>query len=477
METEQKPEQPVSQHNPAQNELDFGANERITPKKVIQAAPSALDKLRSLFAKKEPQESVENKFSARKEPLFTPSNEPVNQNVQAANNIFSAATESAEKVEQKAESLFEQSTQQAEDIAERVENSVENAFETAENTVESAENNLHKIATETVETVENSAETLKTEIKEKAKLKNPETWAILGVLPQKHRRLFIALLALVLLLIFFFIMKPSSDTVQSFEQQNNNEVPIQFQSLDQSQPAEQNVLDAMNGQNQGTETAQTTENQVANTQTAPAANEAPAAQVEPAQPVQMEQPAQVEQPAAQPAAQQTAVARPQVDEAQKAAQEKARQERLAVERAKAEKAKADKLAADKAKAEKAKAEAKAKADKAAAEKAKAEKLMGISSEPKAASKAAPVSSASGSKTLTVPQGVSLMQVFRDNGLKGNLGDINAMTKAAGAGNALSSFKPGDKVQVSLNGGHVSELRLSNGARFVRQANGSYQFKK
>ena len=87
--------------------------------------------------------------------------------------------------------------------------------------------------------------------------------------------------------------------------------------------------------------------------------------------------------------------------------------------------------------------------------------------------AAPTSSA---KTLTVPKGVSLMQVFRDNQL--NISDVNAMSKAAGAGNVLSSFKPGDKVAVSVNSqGRVNEMRLSNGARFVRQSDGSYEYKK
>ena len=53
-----------------------------------------------------------------------------------------------------------------------------------------------------------------------------------------------------------------------------------------------------------------------------------------------------------------------------------------------------------------------------------------------------------------------------------------MTKANGAGNVLSSFKPGDQVQVLLNAqGRVTELRLSNGGRFIRQADGSYTFKK
>ncbi len=95
---------------------------------------------------------------------------------------------------------------------------------------------------------------------------------------------------------------------------------------------------------------------------------------------------------------------------------------------------------------------------------------------KAAEPLAQTASAGATKTLTVPQGVSLMQVFRDNKL--NISDVNAMTKASGAGNALSSFKPGDKVQVSVNSqGRVSELRLSNGGKFIRQADGSYQYKK
>ena len=86
--------------------------------------------------------------------------------------------------------------------------------------------------------------------------------------------------------------------------------------------------------------------------------------------------------------------------------------------------------------------------------------------------AEPISSGR-AKTLTVPSGVSLMQVFRDNNL--NIADVNAMTKAAG-GNVLSNFKPGDKVRVVVNAqGRVNILRLSNGATVVRQANGTYKY--
>lgn len=56
--------------------------------------------------------------------------------------------------------------------------------------------------------------------------------------------------------------------------------------------------------------------------------------------------------------------------------------------------------------------------------------------------------------------------------------MNAMTKAKNAGNILSSFKAGDKVKVVVNPeGRVTELHLLNGSRFIRQANGSYIFKK
>lgn len=69
-----------------------------------------------------------------------------------------------------------------------------------------------------------------------------------------------------------------------------------------------------------------------------------------------------------------------------------------------------------------------------------------------------------------------MQVFRNNNL--NIADVNAMTKAKNAGNILSSFKAGDKVKVVVNPeGRVTELHLLNGSRFIRQANGSYIFKK
>ena len=119
------------------------------------------------------------------------------------------------------------------------------------------------------------------------------------MLPEKHRRLFIAILGLVVLLIIFFTLKPNSDTVESFEQQNSNEIPVQFQSLDQSQPVETTVLDNNNT------TAPATTEQTANgaKSDAPPAMEyvgdkADAAKLQPAEPAQQ---TVVQQPATQPA--------------------------------------------------------------------------------------------------------------------------------------------------------------------------------
>ena len=71
-------------------------------------------------------------------------------------------------------------------------------------------------------------------------------------------------------------------------------------------------------------------------------------------------------------------------------------------------------------------------------------------------------------------GVSLMQLFREKHL--NISDVIAMSKVYGAGNKLSQFKAGDKVHiVPGKDGHVAELILQDGSRFIRQNNGSYRF--
>lgn len=443
----------------SQDELDLGLNqvEPITPKKVVQPSESIFDKAKGLFAKKD---HVETNFHERKEPTFghTPAQE-------------SAPFISSETLRTEQEPVIQ--TVSAEETISAVEEEIK----------------TETIATETVEQAE------------KRTLGQPEKWKVLQVLPAKHRRLFMAILALVILLIIFFALKPSSDTVESFTQSNSNEIPVQFQSLDQNQPVETTILDNPPAQNQmAAEQANQPENapkadESANSLTAqnqPAENMATpqnmAAPQNMAQaPVQTSntmdlasaKPMQAAQPEqSQTQAQQTQVEQPKaptvvapVQPVKKVVEQQVAHKDTAKKEVKvAEKAHVPAKATEQTVA---KTAGKAPIVEAKPVQVKKEAKVQIVDAKPATKAAAPTVSA---KTLTVPKGVSLMQVFRDNQL--NISDVNAMSKAAGAGNVLSSFKPGDKVAVSVNSqGRVNEMRLSNGARFVRQSDGSYEYKK
>lgn len=437
----------------SQDELDLGLNqvEPITPKKVVQPSESIFDKAKGLFAKKD---HVETNFHERKEPTFghTPAQE-------------SAPFISSETLRTEQEPVIQ--TISAEDTISAVEEEIK----------------TETIATETVEQAE------------KRNLSQPEKWKVLQVLPAKHRRLFMAILALVILLIIFFALKPSSDTVESFTQSNSNEIPVQFQSLDQNQPVETTILDNPPAQNQmaaeqanqpenapkADESANsaTAQNQPADNMAAPqnmaqspvqTSNTMDSASAKPMQAAQPEQSqtqaqqAQVEQPKA------PTVVVP-VQPVKKVVEQQVAHKDIAKKEVKvAEKAHVPAKATEQTIA---KTAGKAPIFEAKPVQVKKETKVQIVDVKPATKAAAPTASA---KTLTVPKGVSLMQVFRDNQL--NISDVNAMSKAPGAGNVLSSFKPGDKVAVSVNSqGRVNEMRLSNGTRFVRQSDGSYEYKK
>lgn len=390
----------------SQNELDLGLNqaEPITPKKTIQPSSSILGKAKGLFTKKN---HVQTNFQQRKEPTFG------HNPAQESTPFISSETLRTEQ-----EPVLQT-------------NSTEENISAVDEEI-SAENN----AGETVEKAE------------KPILAQPEKWKVLQVLPAKHRRLFMAIFVLVILLIIFFALKPSSDTVESFTQSNSNEIPVQFQSLDQSQLVETTILDNPPAQNQ-------------------MPNEMAAASVMPMQA------AQAEQPQMQPAQTQAEQPKPTVpvQPMKKTVEPQVEHKDTAKKEVKvAEKAQAPSKAMEQSVA---KTAGKAPIVEAKPVQAKKEKKVQIvDAKPVSKSTASRLSA----KTLTVPKGVSLMQVFRDNQL--NISDVNAMSKAAGAGNVLSSFKSGDKVTVSVNNqGRVNEMRLSNGARFVRQSDGSYQYKK
>lgn len=384
----------------AQNELDLGLNkmEPITPKKAIGNEPSLLERAKTLFNKKS-QTAVERKeptlrdFSTApntSEEAFVPSTAPEEHHVAAdpivVEEVLSATTESTV---------------------------------TEENSVKATASQAASAPKAT-----------------KTTLASPENWKILSILPQKHRRIFVALCILLLLLLFILLMKPSSETVQSFEQQNSNNIPIQFQQLDQTQENEATVLDAQTASSPSSlEITQPNITTNTNSEAAVAENKGVESNTPKAE-------APVRTEAVKPHTAQHV--------AKKVETESTREEKAPV--------KPQPVVQNKP-------QVKPQAPKRVIEVVEAKSAV----RPSAAT-------AVTGKNLVVPQGVSLMQVFRDNNLQ--IADVNAMTKASGAGNVLSSFKPGDQVQVLLNAqGRVTELRLSNGGRFIRQADGSYTFKK
>ena len=454
--------------NSSQNELDLGFNhsDSVTPRKPVQQSGSIFDKAKGLFGKKE---QPDTQFHVRREPTFGA----------AASQPFSPSQAfQSENTEQSAPSSAFGTQEPVENV--QVENVAEEKviFENSP-------------AEEIVEEVTTQAETVAPAAAAAASLKSPEKWKVLQMLPEKHRRLFIAILGLVVLLIIFFTLKPNSDTVESFEQQNSNEIPVQFQSLDQSQPVETTVLDNNNT------TASATTEQTANdakSDTPPAmeyvGDKADAAKSQTAEPAQQ---TVAQQPATQPVPVKPTLDATSKEPLLRTLQPTAEKHTATVEH-KAEprrehtpvvqEKKQPKPATEKATAQPTqtvkKEQSKIQEAKPVATKETKVQIVEAKSATnktvKAVEPVAQTASTGATKTLTVPQGVSLMQVFRDNKL--NIADVNAMTKANGAGNALSSFKPGDKVQVSVNGqGRVSELRLSNGSKFIRQADGSYQYKK
>ena len=451
--------------NSSQNELDLGFNQSdsVTPRKTIQQSGSIFDKAKGLFGKKQ---QADTQFHVRREPTFGA----------ATSQPFSPSqTFQSENAEQVAQASACSSQEPVENV--QVENVVEEKviFENSptEEVVEDA--------TTQAETVAPAAA---------ASLKSPEKWKVLQMLPEKHRRLFIAILGLVVLLIIFFTLKPNSDTVESFEQQNSNEIPVQFQSLDQSQPVETTVLDNNNAAPATTEQAANEAKSDAPPAMEYVGDKADAAKSQPAEPAQQ---TVAQQPATQPAPVQPAVAPAPVKEPVKTVQptvekhtvtvehkaEPRREQTSVVQEKKQPKPVAEKATVQPTQTVKKESSKIQEAKPVATKDSKVQIVEAKSATHNAVKAAEPATqsaSTGATKTLTVPQGVSLMQVFRDNKL--NISDVNAMTKANGAGNALSSFKPGDKVQVSVNSqGRVSELRLSNGGKFIRQADGSYQYKK
>lgn len=321
------------------------------------------------------------------------------------------------------------------------------------------------------EAIKAKAQTQNEEPVGEKKMKNPENWSVMQKLPPKHRRLFIAILGLLVLLIAFFWLKPNSPTVEDFQAQTtNNALPIEFQPLNQSQNVEDHSVSATQESPQQNEAPAQAENQAEQT---PSINNV-TTDVATTQTDDRENTAvillQESTALAQAALQFSSLTQEEVEATETAESNtiasQNKQPKSATERIKAIEQRASgqqqtPKQQNLSRAEKEKQQREARKNAQEHNRTNGDEQL-----------AEPISSGR-AKTLTVPSGVSLMQVFRDNNL--NIADVNAMTKAAG-GNVLSNFKPGDKVRVVVNAqGRVNILRLSNGATFVRQANGTYKY--
>ncbi|MDO4430467.1 MAG: opacity-associated protein OapA [Lonepinella koalarum] len=451
-------ERTTDNQQPAQAELDLTQMEPITPKKVIKAEPSFLDKAKGLFARKETADTP--RFHERKEPTFgqpaafAPSINEVNVGISEIE--ADKSSDPIVSVTPKTTVLPVVDVMPTETESSTEATSIEEKSESEKN-----EPRVAPVIAEKTHSV-------------KSKLSHPENWAIMQKLPEKHRRLFVAIAVGVLVLLALLWLKPSSETVEEIQANQSNAMPIEFQSLDPNQAnqattAVDNSQAAVPAENVATHSSTPV---IAPTNNTVVNNAGISSQsTNTTMPVNNANVKSVEQLQAEKLAEQ------QRKEAE------ARMEKARAEKAKAEKLKEEQLA--KAKAEKAKAEQQVKT---ASEKSSVKSGSGVpvvEAKPAGTNKksnevpvieAKKAMASTSSKTLTVPKGVSLMQVFRDNNL--NIGDVNAMSKANGADNALSNFKPGDKVQVSLNSqGRVASMRLSNGATFTRQADGSYKYSK
>lgn len=296
--------------------------------------------------------------------------------------------------------------------------------------------------------------------------RKPEEWKALNKVPSKHRRLVVVVLLALLVPFVLWLLKPSAPETTVNDLQQNTNVPIEFRPVNEEEAkrleeearlrAEQEALAQQQAQQAQTVTPDTVTQQSATVETAPQQTATATSSQNSLQNNTQTAPAVISVEQETP----VVAVKPSVSQNN---QSVIHQSENSV------KEKPQPKPATKPTAEK-------KADSTQAKNIKKEQQLDSLIKEVNKPAASATTASNGSKTLTVPKGVSLMQVFRDNQL--NISDVNAMSKASGANNVLSSFKPGDKVNVRLDkNNRVTEMSLSSGGKFVRQADGSYKFVK
>ncbi|MDH2997063.1 hypothetical protein A1D22_05130 [Pasteurellaceae bacterium LFhippo2] len=306
----------------------------------------------------------------------------------------------------------------------------------------------------------------------------PAKTSVVDKVPSKYRRLLLVLLLALALLLVFFLLKPKApETVEQLQQQGTS-LPIEFRPVDEEEAkraeeearAQQEALAQQQAQEQAAQqptdssaASQPTQSEsTAPTSTAEATAQQSQSTVAPA-PAAVSKPVVIE-PVKKPATTGSVIYQPESAKAEPKKVEKA---------ATAPVAKAVPTQAVETKPTLVKAEPVKVVEKV--QTAQAPAVKATPSVAKAETVSTPVSApaAVSSKTMTIPKGVSLMQVFRDNNL--NISDVNAMSKV---NNVVSNLKVGEKVTVRLDSNNrVAEMRIGSGGKFTRQANGSYTFSK
>lgn len=264
------------------------------------------------------------------------------------------------------------------------------------------------------------------------------------------RRLLVVLLILLALILIFFLLKPKTpESVENLEQSSS--LPAEFRPIDEEEAkraeAEAKALqEAQAQQRLAEQQAQAQQQAELQNQTQPPAQAVVAAPAIPEPPVFVAQP--VEQKAVDGVLQmQPSVKAPQPP------QSVIHQPEVAVKPEPVAKPQAVKSAAK-------------------IETAKIETVKPVATVTKSESKAVNLTAVS-TKTMTVPQGVSLMQVFRNHHL--NVSDVNAMDKV---NKAVSKLKMGEKITVKLDkNNRITELSIGSGGKYIRQANGNYIYQK
>lgn len=267
----------------------------------------------------------------------------------------------------------------------------------------------------------------------------------------KHRRLgIVAILAATLGAIFFWLKPNTPETVEELQAQQGGNLPIEFRPVDEAEAQRQEAEARAQAQQEALAQQQSLNQQ----------------QAQPVAPQPVENTESTE-PAVQPVANELAQPqiRPQISQPSQIATEKSK---IQIYHSEVQTV----STAPRVERVKASLHANNKQAESLSDTKKTHSIQANNVQKSVDTGKSTLTQAVTSKTLTVPKGVSLMQVFRDNQL--NISDVNAMSKV---NNKVSSLKVNEKVTVRLDkNNRVVEMTIGSGGKFTRQTDGTYRFK-